>query len=124
MTIITSIMAAPILSQVAADLSRVTNLEARAQPVVNQFWGPLVTVAGLLSGQDVLDVLNGLAERGELGDLVVLPRVMLDNAGERFLDDITVEDFKAQIPARVEFARNAEELRALAQSLVSQPVVV
>ncbi|HEU5200582.1 MAG TPA: DUF512 domain-containing protein [Ktedonobacterales bacterium] len=124
MTIITSTMAAPILEQVAADLSQVTNLEARAVPVVNQFWGPLVTVAGLLCGQDVLDVLNGLAERGELGDLVVLPRVMLDNAGERFLDDITVEDFKARAPACVEFARNAEELGELVQSLASQPALV
>lgn len=124
MTIITSAMAAPILFPVATDLSQITNLEARALPVANQFWGPLVTVAGLLCGQDVLDVLSGQAARGELGDLVVLPRVMLDNAGERFLDDMTVGDFKAQVPARVEFARNAEELGELVRSLASQPALV
>jgi hypothetical protein len=44
---------------------------------------------------------------------------MLDNDGMRFLDDITVEEFKAQLaPARVEFVRNAQEtidaLRSLA----------
>lgn len=122
LTLITSAMAAPILYPVAADLSQITNLEARALPVANQFWGPLVTVAGLLCGQDVLDVLTGLAARGELGDLVVLPRVMLDNAGERFLDDMTVENFKARVPARVEFARSAEELAALIQSLVGYEV--
>jgi putative radical SAM enzyme (TIGR03279 family) len=119
LTLITSAMAAPILSEVAADLSLVTNLEARSVPVVNQFWGPLVTVAGLLCGQDVLDVLRDLQAQGELGDLVVLPRVMLDNAGERFLDDMTVADFTAQAPARVEFARNADELGDLVHRLVT-----
>ncbi len=113
LTIITSTMAAPVLAQVAADLSQVTNLEARSVPVVNQFWGSLVTVAGLLCGQDVLDALADLKARDALGDVVVLPRVMLDNAGERFLDDVTVEAFRAQVPARVEFARGAEELGEL-----------
>ncbi len=65
-----------------------------------------MTVAGLLCGQDVLATLK---ERGNLGDLVLLPRVMLDNEGTRFLDDVTVEDFKAQIPTRVEFVRSAQE---------------
>ncbi len=119
LTLITSAMAAPILAEVAADLSQVGNLEARSVPVINQFWGPLVTVAGLLCGQDVLDALLDLAARGELGDLVVLPRVMLDNAGERFLDDMTVADFAAQAPARVEFARSADELGALIHRLAA-----
>jgi hypothetical protein len=35
---------------------------------------------------------------------------MLDNDGKRFLDDVTVEEFKAELaPARVEFVRNAQE---------------
>jgi putative radical SAM enzyme (TIGR03279 family) len=119
LTMITSTMAAPVLAPVASALSAIPNLEARAVPVVNQFWGPLVTVAGLLCGQDVLDALLALKARDELGDVVVLPRVMLDNAGERFLDDVTLADFTAQVPARVEFARNAHELGDLIQRLAS-----
>jgi NifB/MoaA-like Fe-S oxidoreductase len=60
----------------------------------------------LLCGQDVLEALE---ENGNLGDLVLLPRVMLDNAGERFLDDTTVEEFKEHVPVRAEFVRNAQE---------------
>src|SRR5579871_922621 len=123
LTLITSAMAAPLLYPVASDLSQIPNLEAHAHPVVNQFWGPLVTVAGLLCGQDVLDRLLDLKARDELGDIVVLPSVMLDNAGERFLDDMTLADFKAQAPARVEFARDADELGALVQRLaVEAPI--
>jgi NifB/MoaA-like Fe-S oxidoreductase len=73
---------------------------------VNQFFGAEVTVAGLLCGQDVLAALQ---QNENLGDLVLLPRVMLDNEGVRFLDDITVEEFKSQLPMRAEFVRNAQE---------------
>jgi putative radical SAM enzyme (TIGR03279 family) len=123
LTLVTSAMAAPVLYEVASDLSKIPNLEAHAQPVANQFWGPLVTVAGLLCGQDVLDVLANLKARDELGDVVVLPRVMLDNAGERFLDDMPVADFVARVPARVEFARTADELGDVIHRLVKEPAL-
>ena len=42
---------------------------------------------------------------------------MLDTAGVRFLDDITVEDFTAQVPARVQFVKDARELAAAVQTL-------
>jgi putative radical SAM enzyme (TIGR03279 family) len=106
-TLVTSTMARPVIEEFAADLRLVENLDVQVLPVINQFFGPEVTVAGLLCGQDVLDAL--LANDNP-GDLVLLPRVMLDNAGERFLDDVTVEDFKAALPVRAEFARNAPEM--------------
>ncbi len=106
-TLVTSTMAARVIEQFAADLRRVEGLEVQVLPIVNQFFGPEVTVAGLLCGQDVLDAL--LANHN-LGDLVLLPRVMLDNEGKRFLDDITVEDFKSRLPVPAAFARNAPEM--------------
>ncbi len=105
-TLVTSTMAEQVIAQLADDLRKIENLEVQLLPVVNQFFGEEVTVAGLLCGQDVL---AALLSHSTPGDLVLLPRVMLDNEGTRFLDDVTVEDFKAQIPARVEFVRNAQE---------------
>ncbi len=105
-TLVTSMMARPVIEQFAEDMRKVVGLEVQVLPVVNTFFGAEVTVAGLLCGQDVLAALE---EHGNLGDLVLLPRVMLDNAGERFLDDTTVEDFKEQLPVRAEFVRNAQE---------------
>jgi NifB/MoaA-like Fe-S oxidoreductase len=88
-------------------MHKIENLHVQVLPVVNQFFGSEVTVAGLLCGQDVLDALRAMDNPG---DLILLPRVMLDNEGVRFLDDMTVEDFKASLaPARVEFVRNAPE---------------
>ena len=99
-------MALPVIEQFAEDMRKVEGLKVQVLPVVNTFFGAEVTVAGLLCGQDVLAALE---EYGYLGDLVLLPRVMLDNAGERFLDDTTVEEFKERLPVRVEFVRNAQE---------------
>jgi putative radical SAM enzyme (TIGR03279 family) len=105
-TLVTSTMALPVIEELAEDIRRIEHVEVQVIPVVNKFFGPEVTVAGLLCGQDVLAALN---ERSNLGDMVLLPRVMLDNEGTRFLDDMTVEEFKAQIPAHVEFVRSAQE---------------
>jgi putative radical SAM enzyme (TIGR03279 family) len=106
LTLVTSTMAYPVIERLAEDIRRIEQVEVQVIPVVNKFFGAEVTVAGLLCAQDVLATLE---ERGNLGDLVLLPRVMLDNEGTRFLDDITVAEFKAQIPTRVEFVRNAQE---------------
>src|SRR5947199_500784 len=113
-TLVTSTMALPIIEHLANDIRRIENITVQVLPVVNKFFGAEVTVAGLLCGQDVLAALS---EHGNLGDLVLLSRVMLDNEGLRFLDDMTVEDFKAQIPARVEFVRNAQETIEAIRSL-------
>jgi putative radical SAM enzyme (TIGR03279 family) len=115
-TIVTSTMAEPVIEEFVNDMRKVDNLDVELLPVVNKFFGEGITVAGLLCGQDVLDALF---ESDKRADLILLPRVMLDNDGVRFLDDMTVEDFKDKLaPARVEFVRNAPEtidaLRSLA----------
>src|SRR5215467_907174 len=94
-TLVTSMMAWPVIERFAEDVRKVEGLEVQVLPIVNSFFGAEVTVAGLLCGQDVLAALE---ENGNLGDLVLLPRVMLDNEGVRFLDDVTVQEFKGQVP--------------------------
>ena len=105
-TLVTSTMANPVIAELAEDMRKIERIEVQVLPIVNKFFGAEVTVAGLLCGQDVLEALQ---ENGNLGDLVLLPRVMLDNEGKRFLDDVSVEEFKAGVPAQVAFVRNAQE---------------
>jgi len=123
-TLVTSTMAHPIIEGFASSLRAIPNLEVQVLPIVNQFFGPEVTVAGLLCGQDVLRALKAL---DDAGDLILLPRVMLDNEGRRFLDDMTREEFQASLPTRSEFVRNAPEtihaIRSLANAESLQRVV-
>jgi putative radical SAM enzyme (TIGR03279 family) len=124
-TLVTSMMARPVIELFAEDIRKVEGLEVQVLPIVNKFFGAEVTVAGLLCGQDVLEALE---ENGSLGDLVLLPRVMLDNAGERFLDDTSVEEFKGRLPVRAEFVRNAQEtieaIRSIANSGTDDPATM
>jgi putative radical SAM enzyme (TIGR03279 family) len=115
-TLVTGAMAEPVIEGLAADLRQIQGLDVQVLSVPNRFFGEQVTVAGLLCGQDVLATLR---ENGQPGDLVLLPRVMLDNEGTRFLDDITVDDFKAQIPTRAEFVRNSQETIEAVRSLAN-----
>ena len=110
LAIVTSAMARPIMERIGADIATATGWDVRVVPVTNGFFGPLVTVAGLLCGQDVLDALT--ATCGDFGpdDIILAPRIMLDNAGARFLDDMTVAQFEEQAPGRIVWAKSAQEI--------------
>jgi NifB/MoaA-like Fe-S oxidoreductase len=118
--VITSVMAKPVMAKMMREAARMTELEVRIVAVENLFFGPLVTVAGLLTAQDTLAAIAARLADFTGDDLLLLPRVMLDNAGARFLDDLTVEEFRAQAPAPVIFAKTADEIvAALNTTLVS-----
>ncbi len=121
MAILTSAMAAPVMRRIGRDIARATGLETRVIPVENRLFGSIVTVAGLLGGRDMLDAIA--AELADFGpdDLILAPRVSLDNPGVRFLDDVTLAEFHEQVSPRVIFARTAEELRAGVDGLLAEP---
>ncbi|MCL1819827.1 MAG: DUF512 domain-containing protein [Oscillospiraceae bacterium] len=57
-------------------------------PIINEFWGDTVTVAGLVTGRDLINQLTGKA----LGEYLLIPSNMLRHGGDVFLDDLTVRD--------------------------------
>ncbi|MGB9593507.1 MAG: DUF512 domain-containing protein, partial [Anaerolineae bacterium] len=77
MTWVTGTLFAPVLQDVAAWLGRERGVHVDVVAVENRFFGETVTVAGLLTAQDVVATLQGR----ELGEWVVLPRAMLDHEG-------------------------------------------
>ena len=64
------------------------SLKVNVIKVTNEFFGTSVTVAGLLTGQDLKAQLKNHA----LGEELLIPRVSLRNEGDRFLDDVTPEE--------------------------------
>jgi putative radical SAM enzyme (TIGR03279 family) len=93
--------------------AQLTGLEVEVIPVANDFFGPTVTVSGLLTGQDVIAALQGR----DLGDVVFLPRTMFDAAGEVTLDDMTPPEIGAKLGTRVEIAGAMGELVGLLASI-------
>ncbi len=58
------------------------------EKIVNDFFGHTVTVAGLVTGQDLIAQLKGK----ELGSELLIPSTMLRHEQDRFLDDVTREE--------------------------------
>lgn len=84
---------APTLASLTAQILPLTRDILEVIPVVNDFFGPTVTVSGLLTATDVLPVVR---QREDL-DAIAITSTMLDTPGERFLDGETVEAFERAI---------------------------
>ncbi len=87
-TWVTGELMAPTLTRLAAKFTQRTGVRAEVVPVPNRFFGETVTVAGLLTGQDVVATLR---ER-VLGDVVVLPNVMFRGPDGQSLDEMRPDD--------------------------------
>jgi putative radical SAM enzyme (TIGR03279 family) len=108
-TLVCGALIAPLLEDGAAKLAERMGLVIEVVPVVNDFFGPTVTVSGLLTGRDVIEALQGY----DLGDVVFLPRAMFDAAGELTLDDMSPAAIGERLGVRVEVAGTMAEVVGL-----------
>ena len=90
----TGVSAAPFLEKLVKQAGeKCGKIQAEVYPVVNHFFGETITVAGLVTGGDLIDQLRGK----ELGERLLIPASML-RAGERvFLDDVTLDDVEREL---------------------------
>ncbi len=87
-TWVTGELMAPVLEGLAAKFADRTGIRAEVVPVPNRFFGETVTVAGLLTGQDVVAHLRERA----LQEIVVLPAVMFRGPEGQSLDEMRPDD--------------------------------
>jgi len=83
-TLATATLFAPTLEKAAREFDALAGTRLQVSPILNERLGHTITVAGLLMGQDVLAQLQGR----DLGEFVVLPRVMFDHPDGISLDDV------------------------------------
>jgi putative radical SAM enzyme (TIGR03279 family) len=95
-TLVTGELFGPILGRLLEGL-RVPGLRTEIVAVRNEFFGRAITVAGLLTGQDVARALAGRS----LGDVVLIPRVALTETKGVFLDDAAPEDLARHLAVPV-----------------------
>lgn len=103
--ILTGLSMAPFMEEIAPELAEATGAGVLIHPVMNRFYGELVTVAGLLGGRDLL---SG-AEDPRREDIFLLPGEAL-NADNLFIDSLSLEEFRQAVaPARVLAVREITE---------------
>lgn len=96
-TLATGLLGEKVLQPVSARLNEINGLKVSIKAVQNHFFGEQVTVAGLLTGGDLIDQFAP----GEIGDLLVLPAVMLKKDDAVFLDDLSLEDLAVRLKTRI-----------------------
>ena len=99
LSIATGKLAAPFLSRFMQDLKeKYPNTEVNVYDITNEFFGEKITVAGLITGQDLKKQLKDKA----LGEKLLLPCHMLRSGEEVFLDDVTVSELSEYLQTPVE----------------------
>jgi putative radical SAM enzyme (TIGR03279 family) len=90
----------------------IPNLIVRVVAVDNKFFGPDITVTGLLTGQDIMSALQRLPGN-RTG--IILPGVALRKGEDVFLDNTTPDDIARSLGVSVHIAYGAHDLRQLLQ---------
>ena len=88
----------PLIKQLADKLTGLyPQLKLNVYEVRNDFFGHSVTVAGLVTGADLINQLKGR----ELGEKLIIPDVMLRSEGDLFLDSISLTDAERELGVKI-----------------------
>ena len=106
LTLITGTLAEPVIrEQLEKIQKKYPNIDARVVGIVNHFFGEQITVAGLVTAKDIIDQLKDI----DLGEVLLIPEVMLRSGEEVFLDDLTVSDVEKALQTRVGIVKSDGE---------------
>lgn len=98
LSLATGAAAYPLINETAKRLSAIyPGLEINTYEIKNDFYGHSVTVAGLITGGDLINQLRGRA----LGQELIIPDVMLRSEGDLFLDNVSLEDAERELGVKI-----------------------
>lgn len=93
-TLVTGKAAYPLITEIVDKCQKKwDNLDCSVVAVKNNFFGELITVAGLITATDIIDQTAGR----DFGEEILIPRVMLRDEGDMFLDSITVDELSERL---------------------------
>ncbi len=105
-TIATGVAAQPFIDGLLDEVRiKCNNLTCRVIPIVNHFFGENITVAGLITGKDMISQLKGK----QLGEVLLIPAVMLRHNTNILLDDITLDDISRELQITIKTIMNDGE---------------
>lgn len=97
-------LAYPYLKEMLERLkAKYPNLNVNLFEIRNDFFGERITVAGLITGQDLIAQLMGQ----DLGDALLLPCSMLRSGEDVFLDDVTVTELSDALQVPIDIVKSS-----------------
>lgn len=99
-SVATGKLAKPLLSQLAEEtMKRFPSVKINVFEIKNNFFGETITVAGLITGGDLISQL--IVHKDELGDVLLIPKTMLKADEPVFLDDVTVSEAEKRLGVKI-----------------------
>ena len=93
-SIATGVSAAPFLTElIGLAREKCGKIEGAVYPIRNEFFGETITVAGLVTGGDLIAQLRGKP----LGKRLLIPQNMLRHGERVFLDDVSLDDVEREL---------------------------
>ncbi len=114
-SIATGVLAFPYIKKMADKLTgKYPNTEINVYSVQNNFFGELITVSGLITGQDLIAQLSGK----ELGERLLLPCNMFRSEEEVFLDDVTLSEVEETLQVHADIVKSSG--RDFVEAIISE----
>lgn len=95
--IITGVSATVVLDPVVQRLNRIKGLTVHLVPVENHYFGGNVSVTGLLTGKDILQVMENKYQ----GKEVIIPEIIFKQGDDILLDNISLEELRQRSGAQI-----------------------
>ncbi len=104
LSIATGRLAYPYIRRMAQEMTEdFPGLEIHVYAIRNDFFGEMITVSGLLTGQDILAQLQDKP----LGRRLLLPQNVLRSGETVFLDDLTLEEQKNTLQVEINIVKSS-----------------
>ena len=98
-------------------LNEVDGLSLQLFGLPSIYWGQDKVVTGLLTGQDLIEGLK----RQELGDILLLPSIMLKHEEEVFLDDMELSEVSKTLDVNIEVVYSATDF--VSKAIGKTPII-
>ena len=103
-TLATGRLAYRFIKQMAMQMEeRYEGLQIDVIAIRNDFFGEMITVSGLLTGQDIMAQLKDR----DLGEKLLLPQNVLKSGEPIFLDDYTLDDIEKALQVRIDIVKSS-----------------
>lgn len=104
LSLATGVLACPYIRGMARQVTDLLpEVKIHVYEITNHFFGETITVAGLLTGQDIIAQLKGKA----LGRRLLLPRNTLRSGEDVFLDDVTVGEMEKALQVKIDIVKSS-----------------
>ena len=102
-TLATGLLASYAMKDIVDEFNKINNLSIELDVLKSYFWGDDITVAGLITGEDII---KNLEQKKDSIENIIIPSVMLRDGEDTFLDDLKVEDVEKNLNTKLHIIKN------------------